>query len=284
MSLLHKEELAEKAGWVRSKVLEMCVNTRSGHIASSFSCTELLVALYYGKIIRYDKTNTSWEKRDRFIMSKGHGAIALYPILADLGFFPVSELDKFCQSNGILGVHPDNNIPGIEIVTGSLGHGLGIAGGLALRAKLDGSDYLTIALLGDGECYEGSIWEAAMFASHHQLSNLTGIIDRNGLTVTDFTERAMKLEPLQDKWQAFGWEAVTIDGHSFDEIFTAFTNARARASSKPLMIIANTVKGKGLSFMENEQMSHTMVPTGEQAEIAMRELNLRADQRHVGRA
>lgn len=276
MSLLSNEELAEKARLVRLKVLEMCISTRSGHIASSFSCTELLVALYYGKIIRYDTTNPSWEKRDRFIISKGHGAIALYPILADLGFFSVAELDKFCQSDGILGVHPDNNIPGIEIVTGSLGHGLGIAGGLALCAKLDGSDYLAVALLGDGECYEGSIWEAAMFASHHHLNNLIGIIDRNGLTVTDYTESALKLEPLQEKWQAFGWETVTIDGHSFDEIFTVFNNARARSSNKPLMIIANTVKGKGLSFMENEQMSHTMVPAGEQAEIAMKQLNRRA--------
>ncbi len=266
-------KLKEKARWVRKEVLEMCVRTGSGHIASSFSCTDILVALYYGKLLRFKPDNPAWEKRDRFIMSKGHGAIALYPILADLGFFSQDELAKFCRSDGFLGVHPDHNIPGIEVVTGSLGHGLGIAAGLALGAKIDDKNHLIVALLGDGECYEGAVWEAAMFAAHHKLNSLIGIVDRNRLSVTDFTEANLRLDPLEDKWRAFGWDVVTIDGHSFSEILTALAHFRARNSSKPLVILANTVKGKGVSFMENNPLAHTMVPTGEHLEIARRELN-----------
>lgn len=270
--IFKKRELEEKSNRVRMQTLEMCAYAGSGHIASSFSCTEILVALYYGGILRFDSANPKWNERDRFIVSKGHGAMTLYPILADLCFFAKDELSKFCQGDGILGAHPDNNIPGIEAVTGSLGHGLGLAIGLALCAKMDRKDYITVVLLGDGECYEGSVWEGAMLASHHQLNNLIGIIDRNGLSVTDFTEKSLKLSPLKDKWYSFGWDVVTIDGHSFKDIFDSFKDFRSRKSNKPLMIIANTVKGKGVSFMENNPLWHTLAPTNEQIEAARREL------------
>jgi len=258
---------------VRREVLEMCVSAGCGHIVSSFSCTDILVALYYGGALRFDPASPDWDERDRFIISKGHGAIALYPILADLGFFPQDELSKFCQGDSLLGAHPDNKIPGIEVVSGSLGHGLGIAAGLALSAKMDKKDYAAVALLGDGECYEGAVWESAMFAGHHQLNNLTGIVDRNGLSVTDYTEISLRLNPLGEKWASFGWDTLTVDGHSFEEILAAVEGLRSRSSTRPLMVIANTVKGKGVSFMEDTPLWHTMVPSGEQVEMAKRELN-----------
>jgi transketolase len=274
-------ELEEKANWVRKQTLEMCVCGGGGHLVSSFSCTDILVALYYGGILRFDPANPHWEERDRFIISKGHGANALYPILADLGFFPMDELAHFCGGDSMLGVHPDHNVPGIEVITGSLGHGLGIASGLALAAKMDGKTYRVTSLLGDGECYEGGVWEAAMFAAHHQLDNLTGIIDRNGLSVTDFTEKSLKLDPLVDKWQAFGWDTLTINGHDFREILKALKDDASRTSGKPLMIIGKTVKGKGVSFMENNPLWHTLLPSGEELKRAREELNQAKQVRQV---
>lgn len=264
-------ELKEKANWVRQQVLEMCVCAGEGRVASSFSCTEILVALFHGRILRFEPEHPQWEGRDRFILSKSPGAVGLYPILSDLGFFPSIELEKFCQCDGILGPYGDD-IPGIEAVWGSLGHGLGVGAGLALAGKLDKKKYMTVVLLGDGECYEGAVWEAAMFAGHHQLNNLVGIIDRNWICTIDFTENCLRLNPLESKWQAFGWDAITIDGHSFDEIFAAFKGFRTRKSTKPLMIIANTIKGKGVSLLENNPMSHVIIPSGEQLEKAREEL------------
>ena len=266
-------ELEKKAHYIRKQVLDMCVRAGTGHVSSSFSCAEILVALYYGGILRYDPANPDWDERDRFILSKGHAGVALYPVLADLGFFPISELRNFAQAGSFLGVHAESSTPGIEAVTGSLGHGLGLAAGLALVAKMDRKLYMTITLLGDGECYEGSVWEAAMFAAYHQLNNLVAIIDRNGLCVTDFTENFLRFDPFDDKWKSFGWDVVTIDGHSFKEIFAALENFRSRRSTKPLMIIANTVKGKGVSFMEDKPLWHYVVPSGDQLEMARKELN-----------
>jgi transketolase len=275
-TILKQQELKSKANWVRKQTLEMCVMAHSGHIASSFSCTDILVALYYGGILQFDPANPHWEKRDRFIMSKGHGGVALYPILADLGFFPKDELRNFCQPGGVLGAHPERSIPGIETVTGSLGHGLGIAAGLALSAKLDGREFMTVVMLGDGECYEGSVWEAAMFAGSHALNNLVAVIDRNGLCVTDFTENFLQLEPFEEKWRSFGWDVTNIDGHSFREVLATFKGFRSRTSTKPLMIIARTVKGKGVSFMEGQANWHTQIPASEQLEKARMELNRKA--------
>ena len=267
--------LEEKANWVRRQTLEMIVSANKGHIGGAFSCTDILVALYYGGILHVDPSNPNWSQRDRFILSKGHSCTALYAVLADLGFFPTSELSSFCQKGSMLGGHPDRNIPGIEADTGSLGHGLGIAAGLALCAKIDKKDYITIVLLGDGECHEGSVWEAAMFAGHHQLNNLIAVVDRNRQCVTDFTEDCNRLEPFAEKWRAFNWDVRDVNGHSFEELLGAFGDLRSRDSTRPLMVIANTIKGKGISFMEGRIAWHHGVPAGENLKIARQELAIK---------
>lgn len=269
-------KLEEKARWVRRQVFEMIVSAGKGHIGGSFSCTDILVALYHGGILRFDVQHQRWGERDRFIFSKGHSAEALFAVLAELGFFAVDELRTYGREGSILGGHVDNEIPGIEVSTGSLGHGLGIGAGLALAAALDQRDYVTVVLLGDGECYEGSVWEAATFAAHHHLKNLIAIVDRNRQITLDYTENCNRLEPFDEKWKSFGWDAVTVDGHSFEALLSAFKDIRDRASRRPLVIIANTVKGKGVSFMEGNLHWHHNVPKGEQIEIARRELALSA--------
>lgn len=265
-------KLKQKANLVRNQILEMIVSAGKGHIGGAFSCTDILVTLYYGDILRLNPTNKNWDNRDRFILSKGHSCAVLYAILSDLGYFPASELQNYQKQGCILRGHPDRKIPGVEVDSGSLGHGLGIGAGLSLSAKMDKKDFLTFVLLGDGECYEGSIWEAGMFAAHHKLNNLIGIIDYNGLSVTDAIKDCLDIEPLGDKWKAFGWDVAIVDGHSFEELFSTFSSSRKRKSDKPLMIIANTIKGKGVSFMEKNLDFHHSVPKGEQIEIARREL------------
>jgi len=269
---MNNAELKKKATWLRRQILQIVVSSQRGHIGGALSCTEILVALYYGGILRFDADNPRWPDRDRFVLSKGHSCVALFAVLADLGVFPASVLDSYCRNGCMLGGHPDRNVPGIEADTGSLGHGLGIAAGLALAAKIDRKPYMTVALLGDGECYEGSVWESAMFAAHHRLNNLVAVIDRNGQCVTDFTEDCNRLEPLADKWRAFGWETRTVDGHSFDELIDAFHGFHSRVSAGPLVIIANTIKGKGVSFMEKSIQWHHGVPQGDQLEEANRQL------------
>lgn len=262
-------ELEQKAHWVRSKVVEMAVRANSGHISTAFSQTELLVALYYGGLLRYDPKNIKWDQRDRFILSKGQGGIGLYPILADVGYFPMEEVDRFAKEGSILGVHTEWNIPGIEVVTGSLGHGLPIATGIAQAALSDGKDFLVFCLLGDAELYEGSNWEAAIFAGHKGYRNLVCIIDRNGQGVLGFTDDIRgqsdgpRLNPLDEKFESFGFEVRVIDGHSYGEIFGALADVRERKTPKPLMIIAKTKKGKGASLMEDRRLWHYRVPTGE---------------------
>ncbi|MBW2648027.1 MAG: transketolase [Deltaproteobacteria bacterium] len=265
-------QLKEKAQDLRRRAFEMAINAGKGHLGGSLSCTEILVSLYYGGILRFEPQKPDWEERDRFILSKGHANNTLYVLLADLGFFPEEELSNFSQDGSILGGHCDPQVPGIEIVTGSLGHGLGIAAGIALGAALDGKNFLTFVVTGDGECQEGSIWEAAMFAGHHSLSNLVTFVDRNRLGSEEFTENSASLEPLADKWKAFGWEVKSVDGHSVDEILEALKNCRVRQSQKPLLIIANTVKGKGISCLENTPKSHHTLPKGEDIERTRRDL------------
>jgi len=270
------DDLQKKARWARQVVLDICTQAGEGRIASAFSCMEILVALFHGEILRYDINNLDWEKRDRFLMSKSPGTVGLYPVLSDLGFFPDTELKRFCKDSSLLGPYGGNvpgDIPGVEAVWGSLGHGLGVGAGLALAAQMDKKKYMTVVLLGDGECYEGSIWEAAMFAGHHELNNLVAIVDRNGICTIDFTENCLRLNPLESKWEAFGWDVITIDGHSFDDIFKAFRDFRTRKSTKPLTIIANTVKGKGLTLLENNPMGHILIPNTEQLKVAKEELN-----------
>jgi len=265
--------LKEKAHYIRSQVLDMCVRAGSGHVTSSFSCAEILIALYYGGILRYDVSNPQWGDRDRFVLSKGHASPILYVVLADVGFLPRNQLNKFCEADGPFGAHLQCDVPGVEVTSGSLGHGLGIGAGMALAAKMDKKPYMTFVLLGDGECYEGSIWESVMFAAHHNLNNLIAIVDRNWLCTTDFTENCIALNPLDEKWKACGWATVNVNGHSFEEIFNALVDLRSKILSKPLVIIANTVKGKGVSFMENKPQWHALVPKGKEAEMAKIELS-----------
>lgn len=267
--------LEKKAYRIRRQVLDMCIKAGTGHVTSSFSCTEILVALYHGGLLRYDVDNPNWAERDRFILSKGQASPVLYVILADAGFFPEDRLDKFCRSDGPFGVHLQCDVPGVEITAGSLGLGFGIAAGMALAARMDDRDHRVFALIGDGECYEGSMWEAAMFAGHHRLSNLITIMDRNWLCVTDFTENCVRLDPLDKKWEAFGWEVISINGHSFEEIKSAVSYAGSPNLNKPLLIIADTVKGKGVSFMENVPLWHGLAPKDSDAERAMAELVLK---------
>ncbi|MFC1921385.1 transketolase [Chloroflexota bacterium] len=268
-------ELEKKSKWARQEILDMCTRAGEGRIASAFSCTEVLIALFHGGILNFDISKLQWDERDRFIMSKSPGVVGLYPILCDLGFFPDTELEKYCRDGSLLGPYGGNvpgDIPGVEAAWGSLGHGLGVGAGLALAGKMDDKKYMTVVLLGDGECYEGAIWEAAMFAGHHELNNLVAIVDRNGICTIDFTENCLRLEPFEAKWQAFGWDAVTIDGHSFNEIFNAFKDFHNRKSNKPLAVIADTVKGKGISLLENNPMGHIIIPSAEQLQKAREEL------------
>jgi len=255
------QELKKKANEIRKLVFDMCCKARTGHVTSAFSSVEILVALYYGGILRYDPKNPTWDCRDRFILSKGQASVLLYPILADVGYFPKEELDNFCKAEGKFGVHLQHSVPGAEITSGSLGMGFGIATGMAMAIKLNRELHMVYALLGDGECYEGSIWEAAMFASHNRLNNLLAIVDRNHLCVTNFTENMLELEPLEEKWRSFGWNAVTINGHSFGDILHTLSGVRSRKSSKPLVVIADTVKGQGVSFMCDKPLWHGVPPT-----------------------
>ena len=270
MPKLSGVELENKATQLRLDALNLMARAQKGHIGGSFSCMDILVALYYGDVMKFDPANPDWEERDRFILSKGHATLALYPLLADLGFFNKSELDTYCQEDSIFEGHPNREIPGIEMGTGSLGQGLGIGTGLALAAKMDGKNYKTFVLLGDGECYEGSVWEAAQFASHHHLNNLIAIVDRNKQCVLDFTENCNKLEPFALKWEAFGWNAIESLGNNVEYLIREFSQINSKF--RPTVIIANTIKGKGVSFMERKLEWHNKLPDDLELELARLEL------------
>ena len=266
------QALTQKASELRLQILKMALKAGKGHVPPAFSWVEIGVALFYGEGLYLRPSEPKWEGRDRFILSKGHGCLTLYSILADLGFFSTAELEHFCEPGSLLAGHPDTKIPGVEAISGSLGHGLGVSAGLALGAKLNSQKWNVVTVMGDGECQEGSVWEAAMFASHHRLNNLVAVIDRNQLGATNFTEKNLTLEPLKNKWEAFGWEVVTIDGHSFEELNSVCSGIHARASSKPLLILAHTKKGKGVSFMEGSVDWHHRLPKGDEVEEAIRQL------------
>jgi len=265
-------QLQAKANEIRKTVLGMCCKAGTGHVTSGFSAVEILVMLYYGGIMRFDPRRPDWADRDRFIMSKGQASVLLYPILADLGYFPKSDVNGFCTAKGKFGVHLQHSVPGAEITSGSLGMGFGIATGIAQAAKMDRNWFMTFALLGDGECYEGSIWESAMYAAHNRLNNLVAIVDRNHLCVTNFTENMLQLEPMEEKWSSFGWDVITVDGHDFNALGAALSGVRCRKSSAPLCIIADTVKGQGVSFLCNEPLWHGVPPLGDKSKLAMDEL------------
>jgi transketolase len=240
---------------VRERILRLVYESGSGHVGGALSQTDLLVALY-GRTLRVDPTNPEWPERDRFVLSKGHGGLGLVAVLAERGFLRESELSTFGKSGGALGMHLDRKkVPGVEVSTGSLGHGLGVATGMALGAKHQKLAWRTFCLLSDGECYEGSTWEAATSAPAFRLGRLVAVIDRNRLTMDGDTEREVPLEPLEGKWRAFGWRTITCDGHDMRAICAALDEATAEAD-RPAVVIAATVKGKGVPFMENEAKWH----------------------------
>jgi transketolase len=263
--------IKEKARRYRELLLHMLHKMKAGHIPSCFSMMDILTTLYYGGHIRYEPGNPKSLSRDKIIISKGHAAMALYPIFADINFFDSEELELFTKPNGILGLYADYRVPGIEGISGSLGHGIGMASGFILSDKLDNISRNIFVVIGDGECYEGSIWEAAMFASHHKLHNLKVILDRNQLCILGATEDLLELGDLEAKWKAFGWNVITIDGHNYQEIDLALTDI-CNYKLGPSIVIANTVKGKGVSFMEGDSRWHNKIPTEELFNQAFEEL------------
>jgi transketolase len=263
-------DLKIKATRIRMDVLRMIHRAKAGHTGGSLSNTDILTALYY-RVMRINPANPKWPDRDRFIASKGHAVESLWCILADLGFFPKEELDTFCQFGTRLIGHPNNKVPGIEMNTGALGHGLSIAVGMALAAKRDGKGYRVFCLMGDGEQAEGSVWEAAMAGAHYGLDNLVGIIDRNGLQISGSTEDVMAIEPLDTKWKAFGWHVVAVDGHDMDALVKVLESA-PEVPGKPTLVLARTVKARGVSFAENIPGWHHHVPNDEELQRALAEL------------
>ncbi|MBP0440721.1 transketolase [Tianweitania sediminis] len=245
-----EDYLADRAKFVRLETLRLTRIAGAGHYSSTFSAAELFAALYYSHL-RLDPQNPKWEDRDRFVLSKGHAAIGLYPVLADLGFYSPSKLDDFTRLGSAFGDHPDmKKIPGIDFSSGSLGHGLSVALGMALAGRMGKRDYRTYCMLGDGELNEGQIWEAAMAAGHFQLQGLVGIIDRNQLSIDGPTEKVMSVEPLADRFTAFGWDVTRIDGHDLSAIMNTLSGLKPAGTGRPQMIIADTVKGKGVKYME----------------------------------
>lgn len=265
------EELKSIAKSLRINIIKMLEKSQSGHPGGSLSACEILTALYF-KEMNIDPKNPHWEDRDRFVLSKGHAAPVLYAALAERGYFPKEELNSLRKINSMLQGHPDmKGTPGVDMTTGSLGQGLSAASGMALAGKIDKKDYRVYALVGDGEVQEGIIWEAAMSAAHYKLDNLTVFMDHNGLQIDGKNEDVMNIEPIDEKFKAFGWYVIKIDGHNFEEIFAALEEAK-NTKGKPTMIIASTVKGKGVSFMENQAGWHGKAPSSEQAQQALEEL------------
>ncbi|MEE9237484.1 MAG: transketolase [Thermoplasmata archaeon] len=264
-------ELKEKARILRAHVLRMTHAAGSGHPGGSLSATDIIATLYFS-VLRVDPENPRWPDRDRFILSKGHACPVLYAALAERGFFPVSELLTLRKLNSTLQGHPElGTTPGVEACAGAEGQGLSIAIGLALASRLDGKTHRIYVMIGDGENDVGQTWEAAMGASHFRLDHITAIIDRNEIQQEGRTEEIMTLEPLSEKWEAFGWNVLEIDGHDIGAILEALSAAR-EVREKPTVIIAHTVKGKGVSYMENVVRFHGTAPTDEELKTALEEL------------
>ncbi|PIP20398.1 MAG: transketolase [Candidatus Omnitrophica bacterium CG23_combo_of_CG06-09_8_20_14_all_40_11] len=262
--------LEKKAKQIRRLIIQMLAKAGSGHPGGSLSSTDLITALFF-MILRHNPKEPDWPDRDRFHMSKGHCCPLWYAVLAESGYFPIKELWSLRQFGSILQGHPDRRTPGVTVASGSLGQGLSVALGMSLAARIDKKDYRVYCLLGDGETQEGNIWEAAMAASHYKRDNLCAMLDYNGFQIDGKTKDIMNLEPLVAKWQAFGWHTIEIDGHNIKEILSAYEEAKT-IKSKPTIIIAHTIKGKGVSFMENVVDFHGRAPTKEEAEKALKEL------------
>ena len=267
---LSTAELENIANKLRLHVVEMTYEAGSGHPGGSLSAADLMAALYF-RVMRHDPSNPQWEDRDRFVLSKGHVAPVLYAALAEAGYFPVEDLTSLRKLGSPLQGHPvRGKVPGVEMSTGSLGQGLSMACGIALAGKMDGKEYMTYCLLGDGELQSGQNWEAAMFARQAGLSRLVAIVDRNHLQISGNTESVVGLEPLPEKWKSFGWNVIIIKGHSMRQILEALD--RAQGSSRPTAIIMDTVKGKGVSFMENNAGFHGKAPNADEYAKAVSEL------------
>ncbi len=268
-----EHELLEVARAIRYQVILMSKQGHAPHLGSSLSCVDLIVAAYYA-FLRIDPKRPSDSLRDRFILSKGHAVSTLYAILAHKQFFPISHLNSFNRDGGNLPEHPTPRcVPGIEMATGSLGHGLSVGIGMALAARILAQPYRTMVLLSDGECNEGSIWEAALFAPARKLDNLIAVIDFNKWQATGRSQDVMMISPLKDKWESFGWETYEIDGHNFKEILSVYSKLE-NANGKPKAIIAHTIKGKGVSFMEDDNNWHYRIPTDEEILKAKNELRI----------
>jgi transketolase len=263
--------LEEKARWIRIRILKMLARAGSGHTGGSLSAVEIITALYFYKM-RIRPQEPLWEGRDRFVLSKGHACPALYAAMALAGYFPEEELMTLRQLDSRLQGHPDmRTLPGVDFSTGSLGQGLSVANGMALAARLDDKDLRVYVLLGDGEIQEGQVWEAAMAASHYRIDNLCAILDFNQLQIDGRVSEVMSILPVGEKWRSFGWEVMEVDGHDFSQLLPALDRAE-EVKGRPSLIIAHTVKGKGVSFMENQARYHGIAPTEEELKRALQEL------------
>jgi len=267
------QELKTIGQCLRQDIFKMAYRAGGAHLGACFSAVDILVTLYFSGILRYDTQAPCSPGRDRFILSKGHASAALYATLAQSGFFPRQWLWEYCQPGSTLGGHPNMlEVPGVEASTGALGHGLGFGVGHALAGKLDHADYRTFVLLGDGECQEGSVWEAVLFAAAQQLDNLTVILDANGLQAMEKLPDIIPMEPWADKFAAFGWQVTEVDGHDYGQLVKGLK--QDASASAPRLIIARTVKGKGVSFMESVPIWHFRMPDEGQLAIALQELGL----------
>jgi len=268
-------QLKNIARQIRRDIIEMTYKAGSGHPGGSLSSSDIMAVLYFD-IMKHDPKNPKWEKRDRFFLSKGHACPVLYAALAEAGYFPKKHLATFRHLGSVLQGHPHRlKTPGIEMSSGSLGQGLSIAAGTALGLKMDGIKSKIFCLMGDGELQEGQIWEAAMAAGHFKLNNLIGIVDYNNLQIDGPVEKVMGLAPLADKWRAFRWDVIEVDGHEISRIKKAFIKA-GQSKTKPTVIIARTIKGKGVSFIENDYLWHARVPTDDELNRALVELEVAA--------
>ena len=264
-------ELKRVANVLRQDIISMLVTSKSGHPGGSLSAAEIVATLFFHEM-QINPQDPHWADRDRFVLSKGHAAPVLYAALAEKGYFPKEELQWLRQTGHMLQGHPDmKKTPGVDMSTGSLGQGLSAGNGMALAGKLDGKDYRVFVLLGDGEMAEGQVWEAAMASAHYKLDNVTAVLDLNGLQIDGTTDSVMCSTPLAEKWRAFCWNVIEVDGHDVDALLAAFAEAR-QVKGKPSIIIAKTVKGKGVSFMENQAGWHGNAPSAEQGEQALKEL------------
>lgn len=269
------ERLKKQALVIRKDILNMIYKAKAGHPGGSLSAADIITALYF-HVLNVDPANPDNPDRDRFILSKGHACPALYAALAERGFFDKEILGTLRQYHSILQGHPDmNKVPGLDMTAGSLGNGLSVGVGMALSARMHKQDYMTYVLLGDGECQEGMVWEAAMAAAHHDLKNLIAIVDCNAVQINGWVNDIMRVEPFADKWRGFGWYVIEIDGHDMQQILKALHDARAMRH--PTVILARTVKGKGVTFMEDNSAWHGAAPDADQLAQAMREIEEAAD-------